>query len=158
MKTPTMGSYWKVILYGTIVGVVLAIGILNQYYLIFSTEYTAQSFGNAIKWGTGLALVTSGLVICGTLAVARRLGTRRGKILFIILSVLSPIAGLMLLGIINGLLVNWHFFFAVPLIAIIAGVVSGIIATFAMLFLPQPDSDEETGPVDALSRLFDSDS
>lgn len=158
MKTLTMGPYWKVILYGSTVGVALSIGILNLYYLIFFTEYTSQSFGDAIRWGAGLALVTSGLVTCGTLAVARQLGTRRGKILFIILSVLSPIAGWLLLGIINGLLVSWYFFFGFPLIAIVSGIASGIIATFATFFLPRSDPDEESGSTDAPLSLFESDS
>lgn len=33
-----MGLYWKVIACSSTVGVVLAIGVINLYYLIFATD------------------------------------------------------------------------------------------------------------------------
>jgi MFS family permease len=143
MSTPTMGAYWRVIAYGSIVGVALSIGILNLYYLIFASEYTLQSFGDAARWGTLLGLVTSAFVIVGTIAFARRLGTRWSRGLFITLSVVSPVAGWLGLGIVNGLLVSWIFFFGFPLIAAVSGVMAGIVATVSMFFIPQPETPEE---------------
>lgn len=99
------------------------------------------------KWGTLLGLVTSSLVIVGTIAVARRLGKRRGNGLFIVLGVVSAVVGWLLLGIINGLLVGWTFFFGFPLIAAVSGVITGIVATVAMFFVPDSDPPED----DALS-------
>lgn len=156
---PTMGLYWRVIMYGSIVGAALSVGILNLYYLVFATDYTLQSFVDAAKWGTILGLVTSVLVIIGTIGVARSLGTRRGKGLFIVLGVVSAILGWLLLGILNGLLVGWIFFFGFPLIAAVSGVFTGIISTIAMFFAPDSRSSED----DALStenalHLFDTDS
>jgi hypothetical protein len=152
-----MGLYWRVALCGSLVGVALSIGILNLFYLIFWHEYTLQSFGAAAKWGTFMGLVASGFVVVGTIAFARKLGTRRGKGLFIALSVVSPIAGWLLLGILNGLLVSWYFFFGFPMTAAASGVLSGIVATLATFFMPQSDpSEAEPVSTDTLLSFFDS--
>ncbi|MFT4230316.1 MAG: hypothetical protein QM602_08515 [Microbacterium sp.] len=159
MSTSTMGPYWRVIGYGSIVGVALAIGILNLYYLIFATEYTLQTFSHAAKWGALLALATSGFVTVGTIALARKLRARRGKVLFISLSVVSPIVGWLVVGVLNGVLFSWIFFFGFPMIAVVSGVMAGIVAALAMFFVPQSEvSEEETLSTDDHLDVFGSES
>jgi hypothetical protein len=51
MSKSTMGLYWKVIAYGSIVGILMAIGVLAIYYLTFADEFTWVSVGNSIRWG-----------------------------------------------------------------------------------------------------------
>lgn len=138
--TSTMGLYWRVIAYGSIVGIVLAIVALNLYYLTFSLEYSARSFGDAVRWGVIIALTTSGFVIASTVAVARKLGTRRGQALLVLLSFVGPVVGWLLFGAASGLLVGWTFFFGFPLIAGVAGITAVLIAAFATFFLPSADS------------------
>ncbi|GAA2952509.1 hypothetical protein [Microbacterium schleiferi] len=157
MTTPTVGPYWRVIAYGSFVGVALSIGTLNVYYLIFATEYTLQTFVDAAKWGTALALTTSAFVVFGTIALARKLRTRRGKALFVLFSVASPVVGWLLLGILNGLLVSWLFFFGFPLIAVVSGTFAGIVAALAMFFVPQADAPkEDADSTDDPLGVFDS--
>ena len=157
MSMPVSRRYWRVILYGSIVGVVLSIGILNLYYLVFVTEYTPQTFGYSVKWGTFFGLITSGFILVGTIAVARSLGTRLGKGLFIVLSVVSAAGGWLLYGVLTGLLGSWHFFFGYPVIAAVAGTMSGVVAALAMFFVPQPEtSKDEVSSADKLLGLFES--
>ncbi|MDZ4236279.1 MAG: hypothetical protein U1C73_21580, partial [Dietzia sp.] len=98
---------------------------------------------DAAKWGTALALTTSALVVLGTIALARKLRTRSGKALFVIFSVVSPVVGWLLLGVLNGLVVSWLFFFGFPLIAVVSGTLAGIVAAIAMFFVPQADAPKE---------------
>lgn len=150
-----MGPYWRTIGYGSIVGIVLSVGILNLYYLIFATEYTLQTFIDAAKWGTILALISSAFVTIGTIAFARKLNTARGKGLFIAMSVVSPIVGWILFGVINGLLFTWIFFFGYPLIGAASGVMAGIVAALATFFMPQSASRQVLNPTEDPLDVFD---
>lgn len=151
-----MGPYWKVILYGSIVGAVLSVGILNLYYLIFANDYVFQTFLDGLLWGTALALVTSVLVTVGTIGLARSLGKRRGRGLFVLLSVLSAVAGWLVLGVLNGLLVSWNFFFGFPFIAGVAGVMTGIVSAIAMFIVSASRRvDDEGQSVDDAAQIFD---
>lgn len=157
MTAPTMGPYWRVIAYGSVVGVAISVGTLNVYYLIFTTDYTLQSFFDAAKWGAALALTTSAFVVIGTIGLARKVRTRRGKALFVLLSVASSVVGWLLLGVLNGLLASWLFFFGFPLIAVISGTFAGIVAALAMFFVPEADAPkQDIAPTDDPLGVFDS--
>jgi hypothetical protein len=152
MKSSTMALYWKVIAYSCIVGISLAIGILTMYYLTFANEFTSATFGDAVRWGALLGLLTTVMVIAGTIATARRLDTPSGKALFILLSFLSPLVGWILFGIVNGVLVGWEFFFGAPLIAGVSSVVALLVGAVATFFMPSTRLDDhlEDGGLDSL--------
>jgi MFS family permease len=160
MSTSTRALYWRLLGGGALVGVVLAVAGLNLYYLATSTEYFApstgygpQSFYNAVRWGTFLALVTAAFVMIGTLAVAGRLNTAWGKAGFVLLSIIGPAAGWMLFGVVQSVLTSWHFFFFSPILAVFAGIFSGIVAAFATFFIPERESEQaETDDEEDLLR------
>lgn len=141
MKTSTMGPYWKVIGYGSIVGIAVAVGALMVFYLTFANEFGWVNVADALKWGLVIGLLTSGMVVVGTVAVARTLDTAVGKGLFILLSLISPLVGWLLFGLVNGVLVSWDFFFGFPGIAAVAAAASVIIAAIATLFMPAAQAD-----------------
>jgi len=152
-----MGLYWKVIAWSATVGISLAIGILTIYYLTFANQFTLATFGDAVKWGTVLGLLTTVMVVAGTIATARRLDRSSGKALFILLSFLSPLVGWILFGIVNGILVGWDFFFGAPLIGGVSSVVALLIGTLATFFMPSTRLEEHPAGdgMDILLQLRD---
>lgn len=142
MKKSTMGLYWKVIAYGSIVGIFLAVGVLAIYYLTFAHEFTWATVGDSIRWGFLLGLLTAGMVIAGTCVTARRLDTAGGKGMFILLSFLSPLVGWLLLGALNGVLVGWDFFFFAPWIAGVSSVTAVLIGALSTFLMPRAHEDE----------------
>jgi MFS family permease len=143
MKQSTMRLYWKVIACCAMIGIALATGLLAVYYLTFAGEFTWATFAAAVKWGTVLGLLTTGMVIAGTIATARRLDRSYGKALFLLTSFLSPLVGWVLFGAVNGLLVGWDFFFGFPVIAGVSSVIALVVAALATFFMPSKRLDED---------------
>lgn len=132
-----MGLYWAVIAGGSIAGVPLAIAALAVFRFTFAGEFSWATVEDSVRWGTLVGLMTTGMVIVGTFLTARHLGSPWGKGLFILLSFLSPLAGWLLYGAANGVLVGWDFFFGYCLIAVVASVTSTLIAAVAAFFMPE---------------------
>ncbi|MBW9110025.1 hypothetical protein [Microbacterium ureisolvens] len=135
MKSSTMRLYWKVIGYGSITGVVIAVAIMAVYYDTFAIWSTGDRLA-VLRWGSILGLISAIFVAIGTVATARKLDTTGGRISFALLSFLAPIIGWALVGIGTGLTATWHFFWGYPLIGFVAGVVSGLISVLATFFMP----------------------
>ncbi|MDF2508063.1 MAG: hypothetical protein K0Q52_1922 [Microbacterium sp.] len=74
-----MGLYWKVIAYGSIVGISLAIGVLAIYYLTIAHEFTWATVGDSVRWGLLLGLLTAAMVTAGTCVMARPIYTAWGR-------------------------------------------------------------------------------
>lgn len=144
MSASTVGTYWRVIAYGSIVGTVLSICVLSVVYLTFNPEFGGPDVVDAIRWGVGIALTTSAMVVAGTIVVAHRLESPVGKGAFVALSFLSPLVGWMLLGLVNGVVVGWDFFFGFPWIAAVASVSAIVIAAVSSLFMPSTEGGAST--------------
>lgn len=130
-----MGLYWKVIGYGSIVGTLLAIGVLVGYYQVFALEPGLETVADSVKWGVVIGLVTSLMATIGTLPTASHLRSGKGKAAFVALASLSPLAGWLLLAALSGAVEGWNFaFFA--LVAGISSVAIAIGAAVATLFMP----------------------
>ncbi|MDF2508064.1 MAG: hypothetical protein K0Q52_1923 [Microbacterium sp.] len=76
-----------------------------------------------------------------------------GQGLFILLSFFSPLVGWLLLGVLNGVLVGWDFFFFAPWIAGVSSVTAALIAAISTFFMPHVHDDKPpTGR--SLDELF----
>jgi hypothetical protein len=144
MRTSTVRLYWKVVAVGSIAGIALAVAALAIFYSTFARGFTWANVGDSLRWGVLVGLLTTAMATTGTLVTARRLDTAGGKALFILLSFLSPLLGWLLVGVIDGVIAGWDFFFGFPWIAAAAGIAAALIAAVSTLFMPPPPSGGST--------------
>lgn len=145
MHVSMVGWYWRTIACCSAVGTGLTVIFLMGFYLLFGAEFGWAHILDSAARGMGLGLITSLMVVAGTVATARHLNTGWGKGLFVLLTFVSPLLGWLLLGAVRGMLPG--VLFEVPWLAVVLTVGATVIAAIATFFVP--DSSPSTSPGDA---------
>jgi hypothetical protein len=134
----TTKLYWYLVAGGAVISVVAAAAINAIYVGVMDGGLSVSALPSAVRAGLIFGLLTTAFVILGTVRFASKLRFRKGWA--IVLSVVAPVVGWTLFGAIDSGFGPTSLFAFYPVVGVIAGAGSGLVAALASFLVPEATS------------------